>query len=91
MRKKTRKGDTMNTDIYIEYDEALADKVAIERLNRITLNDVAMRAESGVGKWIVKTGSWRKKCKELRYERPWSTTKTVFTATLKKPTYKKVK
>jgi hypothetical protein len=91
MRKKIRKGDTMNTDIYIEYDEALADKVAIERLNRITLNDVAMRAESGVGKWIVKTGSWRKKCKELRYERPWSTTKTVFTATLKKPTYKKVK
>ena len=91
MRKKTnQKGVTMNTDIYIEYDEALADKVAIERLNRTTIKDLAMR-DHAVGKWIVKTGSWRKKCKELRYERPWSTTKTVFTATVKKPTYKKVK
>lgn len=80
----------MNTDIYIEYDEALADKVAIERLNRTTIKDLAMR-DQAVGKWIVKTGSWRKKCNELRYERPWSTTKTVFTATVKKPTYKKVK
>jgi hypothetical protein len=80
----------MNTDIYIEYDEALADRVAIEKLNRLTLKDVAMRDPS-VAKWFVKTGSWRKKCKELRYERPWSTTKTVFTATVKKPTYKKVK
>lgn len=80
----------MNTDIYIEYDEALADKVAIERLNRSTIKDLAMR-DQAVGKWIVKTGSWRKKCNALRYERPWSTTKTVFTATVKKPTYKKVK
>ena len=80
----------MNTDIYIEYDEALADKVAIERLNRITMKDLAMR-DLAVGKWLVKTGSWRKKCNELRYERQWSTTKTVFTATVKKPTYKKVK
>lgn len=80
----------MNTDIYIEYDEALADRAAVERLNRITMKDLAMR-DLAVGKWLVKTGSWRKKCHELRYERPWSTTKTVFTATVKKPTYKKVK
>lgn len=80
----------MNTDIYIEYDEALADKVAIERLNRITMKDLAMR-DLAVGKWFVKTKSWRKKCIELQYERPWSTTKRVFTATVKKPTYKKVK
>ena len=80
----------MNTDIYIEYDEALADRVAMEKLNRTTIKDLAMSDQS-LAKWLVKTGSWRKKCKELRYERPWSTTKTVFTATIKKPTYKKVK
>jgi hypothetical protein len=80
----------MNTDIYIEYDEALSDRVAIERLNRTTIKDLAM-LDQAIGKWIVKTGSLRKKCKELRYERQWSTTKTVFTATVKKPTYKKVK
>ncbi len=81
----------MNTDIYIEFDEALADRVATERLNRLTLDDVAKQMNKDIGKWLVKTGSWRKKCRELRYERPWSTTKTVFTATVKKPTYKKVK
>lgn len=80
----------MNTDIYIEYDEALADRVAMERINRTSIKDLAMRDQS-VAKWLVKTRSWRKKCNELRYERPWSTTKTVFTATVKKPTYKKVK
>lgn len=80
----------MNTDIYIEYDEGLADRVAVERINRSSIKDLAVR-DQAVGKWFVKTGSWRKKCNELRYERPWSTTKTVFTATVKKPTYKKAK
>lgn len=80
----------MNTDIYIEYDEALADRVAMERINRSSIKDLTMRDQS-VGKWLVKTGSWRKKCRELRYERPWSATKYIFTATVKKPTYKKVK
>ncbi len=80
----------MNTDIYIEYDEELADRVAIERLNRVTMKDLAMR-DLAVGKWFVKTKSCRKKCIELQYERPWSATKRIFTATLKKPTYKKVK
>jgi hypothetical protein len=89
MRKKT-KGDTMNTDIYIEYDEALADRAIMEKLNRNTVTDSPMFNQS-FAKWYGKTGSWRKKCNELRYERQWSTTKTVFTATVKKPTYKKVK
>jgi len=80
----------MNTDIYIEYDEALADRVAIEKLNRTTIEDLAKRDQS-VAKWVVKTGSWRNKCKLLRMEKPWSATKTIFVATLKKPTYKKVK
>ena len=60
----------MNTDIYIEFDEALADRVATERLNRLTLDDVAKQMNKDIGKWLVKTGSWRKKCRELRYERP---------------------
>lgn len=81
----------MNTDIYIEFDEALADRVATERLNSLTLDDVAKQMNKDIGKWLVKTGSWRKKCRELRYERPWSATKHIFTATVKKPTYKKVK
>lgn len=80
----------MNTDIYIEFDEALADRVATEKINRSSIKDLAMRDQS-VGKWFQSTEKWRKKCKSLRYERPWSATKYIFTALVKKPTYKKVK
>ena len=90
MRKKTRKGDTMNTDIYIEYDEALADKAIMEKLSRNTVTDTPM-FNKDFAKWYGSTEKWRTKCNVLRYERPWSTTKTVFTAAVKKPTYKKVK
>lgn len=80
----------MNTDIYIEYDEALADRAIIEKLNRTTLADTPM-FNNAFAKWLQSIEKWRTKCSHLRYERPWSTTKTVFTATVKKPTYKKVK
>lgn len=80
----------MNTDIYIEYDEDLADKAIIEKINRNTILDKPMYNQQ-FAVWLQKTEKWRTKCNVLRYERPWSTTKTVFTATVKKPTYKKVK
>ena len=79
----------MNTDIYIEYDFE-ADRAIIEKYNRHTIKDIAM-FNDGFAKWLQSTEKWRTKCIELQYERPWSTTKTVFTATVKKPTYKKVK
>lgn len=80
----------MNTDIYIEHDEALADKAIMEKLNRNTVTDTPM-FNKAFAVWLQKTERWRTKCQELRYERPWSATKYVFTATVKKPTYKKVK
>ena len=80
----------MNTDIYIEYDEAFADKAIMEKLSRNTVTDTPM-FNKDFAKWYGSTEKWRTKCNVLRYERPWSTTKNVFTATVKKPTYKKVK
>lgn len=80
----------MNTDIYIEYDEDLADRAIIEKLNRNTVTDTPM-FNNAFAKWLQSIEKWRTKCTSLRYERPWSTTKTVFTAIVKKPTYKKVK
>ena len=80
----------MNTDIYIEYDEALADKAIMEKLSRNTVTDTPM-FNKDFAKWYGSTEKWRTKCNVLRYERPWSTTKNVFTAIVKKPTYKKVK
>ena len=80
----------MNTDIYIEYDEALADRAIMEKLNRNTVTDTPM-FNSAFAKWLQSIEKWRTKCKSLRYERPWSATKYIFTATVKKPTYKKVK
>ena len=80
----------MNTDIYIEYDEALADKAIMEKLSRNTVTDTPM-FNKDFAKWYGSTEKWRSKCNVLRYERPWSTTKNVFTAIVKKPTYKKVK
>lgn len=80
----------MNTDIYIEYDEALADRAIIEKLTRNTILDKPIYNQQ-FAVWLQKTEKWRTKCESLRYERPWSKTKTVFTATVKKPTYKKVK
>lgn len=91
MRKKTnKKGETMNTDIYIEYDLDLADRAIMEKYNRYTIKDIAMFNQA-FAKWLQSIEKWRKKCKLLRYERPWSATKHIFTATVKKPTYKKVK
>lgn len=80
----------MNADIYIEYDEDQSDRAIMEKLNRNTILDKPMYNKQ-FAVWLQKTEKWRTKCQELRYERPWSTTKTVFTAILKKPTYKKVK
>lgn len=80
----------MNTDIYIEYDLALADRAITEKYNKYTIKDIAMFSEA-FPKWLQSTEKWRKKCKTLRLERPWSATKRIFTATVKKPTYKKVK
>lgn len=80
----------MNTDIYIEYDEALADKAIMEKLNRNTVTDTPM-FNKAFAKWLQSIEKWLTKCKSLRYERPWSATKYIFTATVKKPTYKKVK
>ncbi len=80
----------MNTDIYIEYDEELADRAIMEKYNRNTIKDIAMFNDA-FAKWLQSTEKWRTKCKLLRYERPWSTTKYTLTAILKKPTYKKVK
>lgn len=80
----------MNTDIYIEYDEELADRAIMEKYNRHTLSDLAMFNQA-FAKWLQSVEKWRTKCKSLRYERPWSAAKYVFTATVKKPTYKKVK
>lgn len=80
----------MNTDIYIEYDEALSDRAIMEKLTRNTILDKPMYNQQ-FAVWLQKTEKWQRKCHDLRYERPWSTTKTVFVATIKKPTYKKVK
>lgn len=80
----------MNTDIYIEYDEALADRAIVEKLNRNTVTDTPM-FNNAFAKWLQSIEKWRTKCNVMRYERPWSTTKYVFTATVKKPIYKKVK
>lgn len=80
----------MNTDIYIEYDEELADRAIMEKLNRNTVTDTPM-FNGAFAKWLQSIEKWKTKCKSLRYVRPWSATKYIFTATVKKPTYKKVK
>lgn len=80
----------MDTDIYIEYDHEHEAKVL---LNRPGLTNAARNIIKGdpFEKWINSANKWMTKCRELRYERPWSATKSVFTAPIKKPTYKKVK
>lgn len=70
----------MNTDIYCEIDQNLADEV---RMLKAKNCDLDPNPKSPFAKWLNKTKKWREKFQNLMQEKPWSSNRDVYIARVK--------
>lgn len=65
----------MNTDIYCEIDQNIADEICRRRPEIKGMKELA--------KWLHKTRKWREKCQKRMLEKPWSAKRDVYIARVK--------
>lgn len=70
----------MNTDIYCEIDQKLAEEIFRIKAKNC---DLSQDPKSPFAKWFHKTRKWREKCMKRMWEKPWSAKKDVWIAPIK--------
>ena len=70
----------MNTDIYCEIDQNLAEEICVLKANNCDLDP---NPKSPFAKWLNKTKKWREKCMKRMWEKPWATKKDAWIAPIK--------
>lgn len=70
----------MNTDIYCEIDQNLAEEICVLKAKNCDLDP---NPKSQFAKWLNKTKKWREKCMKRMWEKPWSAKKDVWIAPIK--------
>ena len=69
----------MNTDIYCEIDQNLADEIRTIKAKNCDIIEPNMP----FAKWLHKTKKWREKCMKRMQEKPWSAKRDVCIARVK--------